>query len=214
MHDLNDIDSINSSDLVEAKHDAEEFNRQEYNIYKTMVESQYIDFDNLGVNYLKTIPNRSVRFRILQDFVEYTHKNYLQIPNYESFHEQDVQKFGEYIYNFICVDLINSVLPKFFQEIGGNTEDIVLMVFEQFRRAEYIPFKNKLIESITGIIKNLNKLGELHSKISSDSRFKFTVKKYGYYLDLVDFSNPKMLFENLIEPISRKYMFEIFIRAN
>jgi hypothetical protein len=106
------------------------------------------------------------------------------------------------------------VLPKFFQEIGGNTEDIVLMVFEQFRRAEYIPFKNKLIESITGIIKNLNKLGELHSKISSDSRFKFTVKKYGYYLDLVDFSNPKMLFENLIEPISRKYMFEIFIRAN
>ena len=48
------------------------------------------------------------------------------------------------------------MLPKFFQEIGGNTEDIVLMVFEQFRRAEYIPFKNKLIESVTTAYKYIN----------------------------------------------------------
>lgn len=203
MIDLNSIDSIDTihpnllpdnlirfDDLQEAE---------------TVIKDQYINFNNLGINYFNYI-NNEFKQEILSNMLNYVNEKFLNVGDFDSCIElpNRVEEIGDYIYNFICVDSFNTILPNFLSLTKCNSlEDFDNLIRIKYQ-GNYSFVKANLIKTVKSIIDELIKLQLIDKSVQQDTMYQKILTKYKYYLDLVDFGDTELLTEKYIRPLLSK----------
>ena len=92
-------------------------------VLEHILEKQYKDFENLGVDMLyknKSFFDDDTKLTMFIPMVNYINDNYITIGEIDSLQASPSRMIiaGEYIYSFICVDNLISIIPAFIENIG------------------------------------------------------------------------------------------------
>ncbi len=164
------------------------------------VKDQYENLDQLGINF---IDQKTISDDIYIELLMYVHENYFPIMNIEMIFETPklLPIIGSYVYHFICLDLINIILPKclmYFdiedpQELYSVSSDALILT---------------ILQNI--VIPKIEMLKILNTK-KSDIAMYNELLKWTFYVDILD-NDCQFLCEKLIFPIVGKYEMDILCK--
>ena len=185
------------------------------NEFESVIKSQYTTFDFLGNNYLKNSENTIIdsfhKRQILKNMLVYVNDTYLSIPDIDSLDDDSerLDVVGSYIYEFICLDAPNSLIPSFFELMSIDTIDELEMQIN----LKYTPkpnlFKSDFLKTIEITINQLNKLASINPAAKKDDNYNRLLGKYIFFKETIEYCDPEKFITNYIQPVSRKYMSEI-----
>jgi len=75
-------------------------------------------------------------------------------------------------------------------------------------------FKNKFILIIKNYLDQLFKLSNIDAEIKKDKQWKNIIKKFSYYIDLIEFGLQDQFTENYIFPLVNKHFEELTWRSS
>lgn len=170
----------------------QEIERDEQKLYRELMTNQYINFINLGINYIEDILIDTDTF---EEMFMYVQDNYFPIYQADSFteHPGHLQLFGRFTYEFLCVDLLNWILPKTCTSSGFKT-------CLDLRSIEIPALREKLLRTIVTRLNNLKAIDDQ----SSIPQTRQDLYKLAYYVDVVD-NDISGLVENFIIPVINRY---------
>lgn len=182
---------------------------------KEIIFNQLQNFNNLGQDLLVDLAdNNIIKNKIYNDIIDYSKENYINIIETDYYLNQThLEKVGKTVYSFLCVDFINVILPKIFENLNIlSLEQYNLIIYKKY--AQDLNFIKKQILLVIGdITQNLLKLQELDPTVVNDKSYKELIGKYGYYLELIDFSNSNNFLENYLNPVVNKTFNQIIWRT-
>lgn len=189
-----------------------EIDRDELIIINEIIKKQYIEFTNLGKDLLNNIDNK-YKIIIFQEMIEYIVNNYSAIINYDESRvsPEKTLEVGNFLYGFYTIDFPNIILPNFLSE----NSLISFRSFEEYTNnldGDYSLLKAQLIKTVQGILSNLSKLTNIDTNIKLDKSYQYLIKKFGFYLELVNFGFTQSLYQNYIYPAFLKNEQEILWR--
>ena len=161
-----------------------------------LIISQYKDLQNLGTDYIK---DNGVNDRTLFEFITYVNENYLPIINIESILDTPnyTQIIGRFIYSFICIDMIQYIIPKTMNGLGIKEPSEFATVNE-----------SALKEHMLRVIKiKIDALKDLINKAYSKEVYH-ELLKWVFFIDLIDNDISKFI-ENYIIPVCERYAVDI-----
>jgi hypothetical protein len=211
--DLNSIDSVDniSQTLIPENYvDFEELTENE-----NIIKQQYLDFENLGINLMITI-DKKFKQDIFANMLNYINDNYLCIADYDAatILPQKLLEIGDLVYNFICVDFYNTILPNFLILIKcSSLEEFDLLIKNKYKN-NFGVLKTNLVKTTKNIVEELLKLQRIDATIQVDKSYQKLMRKYTYYLDLLDFGDTERLLNNYIKPLLVKNFNSILWRIN
>ncbi len=189
---LNAISDIGSISEMNPLVNLIEIHKDQQQHYEQLIVEQYEKLMNLGKNYIegKTLDNE-----IFENMFEYISDNYLPIPqlDYIVEHPAHIQIFGKFTYEFICVDLLNWIIPKTCTN-NGITNSLDL------RYIQILALKEMLLRTITTRLTNLK---SINNRLSI-SQSRIDLYQIAFYVDLVD-NDISGLVENFIIPMLNRY---------
>lgn len=146
-----------------------------------IIKNQLYNLNELGYNYLTDI--KLLDREDVYEFVEFMHRTYLPIHQYERIIQNDIElyKVFNYCYQLYVIDFINDILP-FLRDIGSTISCESLT-----------DLRDDLFKFISTRVNNLSKLPELESE----------KLKYLFYMDLFD-SDLKNFCLNYLTPVLSK----------
>ena len=190
IHDVKSADSIDGDYLARIR---------------SIIEGQYIDFNNLGVNM---IDNIELKYQIilLEDFFEYVHTNYTPIVNYDQAMVSPNVKYivSLKVYQFFSSDFYLTIFPSLLEEINVYSYNELYRYVEINSDENYQKIKASIIKCIKRIYDNVKKLEDIDKNIIKDRNFKELLDKYSFYIKLINFGNIDNFVNNFCLP-----MFEI-----
>ena len=190
IHDVKSVDSIDGDYLARIR---------------SIIEGQYIDFNNLGVNM---IDNIELKYQIilLEDFFEYVHTNYTPIVNYDQAMVSPNVKYivSLKVYQFFSSDFYLTIFPSLLEEINVYSYNELYRYVEINSDENYQKIKASIIKCIKRIYDNVKKLEDIDKNIIKDRNFKELLDKYSFYIKLINFGNIDNFVNNFCLP-----MFEI-----
>lgn len=159
---------------------------------RELTETQYIDLENLGINHLE---DETVSDSFFENILNFTHENYLPINQFDTIMQggREIQLFGRFTYLYLCVDMINVILPKVLIHLGTTHSD-TLVTFDQ----------HTIRETIVSIcLDRMNAIKQL-TNITSNQSITYEKIKYAYYAELSDtyFSD---FYTNYLEEVCYTY---------
>lgn len=176
-----------------------------------MVKKQYYELENLGTDLLKTIRDNDHKIEIVKDFIAYTNENYVSIVDYDQLiasHSKLIE-IGDFLYKFIIIDCFNTIIPNYLEKIEAyNVEDFDLY-FKNTLKNDSTKFKANFAKTINDIINKLLNLKKIDEKVSNDKNYKILLKRYGYYLELINFTDIDNFLQNYFRPVVAKNSSEI-----
>lgn len=206
------IDNVNSTSSLPFNYNF--VDGDERIMIKERIEDQYIKLNNLGFDYLSEIDDQNIKNDIIKDIINYVNENYTAIMNFESLFTKDFEEMGKFIYNFFCIDCYNTILPNFINQIKCYS----INDFEEYAKIKYTEdtflFKNALIICIKSILEQVLKLSQIDKTIKKDDSYNKLIKKYSYYIDLIDFGPAEKILNNYIFPLLNKHFNQILWRSN
>lgn len=188
--DINSISELNPViNLIEIHKDQQEH-------YKELITNQYQNLINLGINYIEHI---IIDIETFEDMFDYVSNNYLPIPRYDYIveHPNHIQIFGKFTYEFLCVDLLNWIVPRTCTNNG-------IMNSLDLRYIQIPALKEMLLRTI---ITRLNNLKAINNQLSISQSQK-DLYQIAFYVDLVD-NDISGLVESFIIPMINRYETEI-----
>jgi len=207
--DMNSIDSINNTIIIPDNFVTDE----ELEMNEDIIKEQYINFNNLGINL---IDNLDITYKadIFANMLNYINDNYLSIVDLDSsiILPQKLIETGGYIYNFICVDCYNTIIPNFLNYTKCNTLDGFDSLIQNKFRGEYTLVKANLVKIIKNVIDELLKLQRIDTTVQKDESYQKLLFKFSYYMELIDFGDTEMFVNNYIRPLLIKNMDSILWR--
>ena len=180
-----------------------------------VVKKQYINFQNLGVDMLKTVPD-NYKPAIFQDMVLYVHNIYTPIADIDNMmtFQQRLMEIGDIVYKFICIDAYNAVIPNFLSKIGcSSLEQFDIVLSKRFNH-DYSLVKSSIVKTIKETLENLMRLRTVDQTINTDKSYQETIKKYSYFIELVDFGSTDRFINNYVRPVFAKNESEIQMRQS
>lgn len=213
MLDYSTID--NPRNLVRLPYGETNIDFEELEGCNEVVKKQYINFQNLGVDMLKTVPD-NYKPAIFKDMVLYIHDMYTPIADIDNMmiFNQRLMEIGEIVYKFICMDAYNAVIPNFLSKIGCSTlEQFDVILAKRFNH-DYGLVKASIVKTIKETLENLMRLKTVDQTISKDKSYQETIKKYSYFIELVDFGSTDRFINNYVRPVFAKNEAEIQMRQN
>ena len=97
----------------------------------------------------------------------------------------------------------------------GDELDFILhldrVIIKKADNINYI--KTQLLTNISDVVNNLLKLQKIDHTISTDGSYKLLINRFGYYLELIDFSDSYKFVENYIRPVLNKYFDQLMWRT-
>jgi len=171
----------------------------EQKLSNVLIEDQYQNFNNLGINFLEGKQFSDDNFANVVDFVN---DNYLLINNVDLImsNAKSLQVMGRYIYELICIDLVNEILPKLLKREQLLPETLLTI--------DAIELK-QLLMSI--ILEKIEALREIIQEVRN-IEVKTLLLKWSYFLDLFD-NDLEMFKENVLSPIIIKYQTQLFANS-
>jgi hypothetical protein len=171
----------------------------EQKLSNVLIEDQYQNFNNLGINFLEGKQFSDDNFANVVDFVN---DNYLLINNVDLImsNAKSLQVMGRYIYELICIDLVNEILPKLLKREQLLPETLLTI--------DAIELK-QLLMSI--ILEKIEALREIIQEVRN-IEVKTLLLKWSYFLDLFD-NDLEMFKENVLSPIIIKYQTKLFANS-
>ena len=161
-----------------------------------LISEQYKNLQNLGIDHIK---DNGVNDRTLFEFIAYVNYNYLPIINIESILDTPIytQLIGRFIYKFICMDMINYIIPKTMTKIGiGNPSE--------FPTLNEDILKEQILHTIKCKIDVLKKLNlETNNNVIYQELLKWV-----FYIDLID-NDISIFIESYIIPVCISYTVDI-----
>jgi len=168
-----------------------------------IIKNQYINFNNLGSDLLNYITDPYKQL-ILERLLEYYSNHYSPL----ALELHDTVDLGHKIYQFICLDFYNTILPSFLESKKlQNYIQFEKYINNRLNNLEYV--KTEFIKIIQEIISKFNNLEKLDKFISQDQKFINIVNKYTFYQLLFNNIDIKMFLENYILPMFAKNEDEI-----
>ena len=210
--DLLSIDNVFSTSSV--PFDYVYIDKDEKNMIEEKIKDQYINLNNLGFDYLKDISEDELKINVLNDLISFVNNNYTAVVGFDSVFTKDTKEMGEYIYNFFCIDCYNMILPNLINQIKCYSYEEFERYYKDKLSYDSNLFKNKLILCIKSILDQVLKLSKIDNKITNDLSYKKLVKKYSYYIDLLDFGDASNLVSNYFNPLLIKHFDHILWRSN
>jgi len=190
------------------------FDQEQYTECKGVIFNQLEDLNNLGQDMFKDLNiEDNLKLKILADVIDYVKENYLNLADkdYEQ-NAKQVETTGLLLYQFLCVDCFNIILPKLIEQL--NIQNIVQFDKLLNRKFDNINFiKTEFISNISEIVNNLLKLQKIDHTISDDEPYKLLVSRFGYYLELIDFSDSYNFIDKYIRPVLNKYFDQLLWRT-
>lgn len=185
---------VDITDTVSLTKELQIYNDQEDDelFLANKLSDQYINLNNIGINYLEDI---YVSDGVLQDIIEYVNDAYLPIMNIDVIFEapNQIQLIGRFIYEFMCVDMKNNLLPNVMKLLNLHNSD-------ELKTISYDLIKEYLLRAVQLKMKNLQKI--LKEASIEDARYELL--KFTYYIDLLD-NNIEKLQDQYIIPMIDKY---------
>lgn len=157
-----------------------------------LIKEQYIQVLHLGIDYLEDTEIDTI---ILRDLITYYDVEYSSIANIEIILQNDVyvNAFGRFIYSFLAVDLLKSILPKIITLNKYPNINSLINLSE-------IEWRSQLAQAIQF---KLNTLRDIIKQAPNDV-IQLEMFKYTYYIDLID-SDLSGLLEKFILPMISIY---------
>jgi len=207
--DLNSIDNINNTIII-----PDDFiSTDELETNEEIIKDQYINFNNLGINLIDNIDNK-YKPEIYANMLNYINDNYLSIVDFDSsiILPPKLIETGNYIYNFICVDCYNTIIPNFLNYINCNNLDGFDSLIQNKFRGDYSLVKANLVKIIKNIVDELLKLQRIDTSVQKDEMYQKLLFKFTYYIELVDFGDTELFVNNYIRPLLIKNIDSILWR--
>ena len=208
IEDFNDVDD--PKNILNAEIHQDLLEKEILNIIQNNIKKQYIDYENLGQNYLHLFDESLTNIQkkeILIDLINYVHHQILPIVDYDNL-EDNVERIllaGQYIYEFICVDFLASILPALMEKLNITS----VSEFDDIINLKYInspaKFKNDLLDVLRVVIEQLNKLQSITPDVKNDTNYQKLLGKYFYYQEIITYASLEMFLENFVRPILSKY---------
>jgi hypothetical protein len=157
------------------------------------LKSQYMEFENLGYNFMADYDQNALTPEILNDMIDYIDNSYLGIEyKYQiSDGDRNTYTLGPMLYEILFVDMVKFILPSMMKEI--NTRDI-----SDIKKLEPNgKFKFTILSVIKNTLEGLQKAREIGG---SNQKSANTVVKYSFCLDLFD-ADLEDFVENFIIPV-------------
>lgn len=180
------------------------------------IENQYKNFEFLGENLIKKYENDGLindddKLRIYSDMIAYIHQYLVNIGDVDALSGDPIRTLGngEYIYNFICVDQVTSLLPALMENLNITSVNDMDVLINTVYIGNVSKFKTDYQKVITLSIKQLEKLQTINPRVTDDPNYVSLVSKFVYYQELLDFCDTEMLLNNVIRPILSKYESEL-----
>lgn len=207
--DLNTIDNIKNLTFVPDNFVDDE----DLEINESIIIDQYVNFNNLGINLTDNI-DKSFKLNIFANMLNYINDNYLSIVDFDSsiILPQKLLESGNFIYNFVCVDCYNTIIPNFLNYTNCNTLDSFDSLIQNKFHGDYALVKANLVKIIKNIIDGLLRLQKLDVNVQKDESYQKFLFKFTYYMELIDFGNTEIFVNNYIRPLLIKNMDSILWR--
>ena len=209
-----DTNSFDNIDNIVFWEQDQFFDQERLTECKAVIFNQLEDLNNLGQDMFKELDlEDTIKDRVLESIIYYVNENYLNLADKDYIlNRTQLQNNGLLLYEFLCVDCFNIILPKFIDEL--KIQNIVQFDKLMSKKQDDINFiKTQFIINISEIVKNLLKLQKLDHTISDDESYKALVYRFGNYLELIDFSDSGNLVENYIRPVLSKYFDQLLWRT-
>ncbi|MDX1700613.1 MAG: hypothetical protein R3250_08355 [Melioribacteraceae bacterium] len=210
--DLNAIDTFQSS--TNASFPNEELDVDEMLELEEPIEAQYKEFESLGADLSKEIPQEYLR-HIFARLIDYTNENYLSIIDYDTVvvSPSKTVEIGKLVYSFICVDNYFNILPNYLKRIECFTIDQFDKYFRNKLDNSPANFKASYISTIKQVVERLRNLQKLKANVNTDRNYINLMNKYTYYIELVNFGDSERFVYNYIRPILIKHFDDILWRT-
>jgi len=188
-------------------------NNEELEMNEEIIKDQYINFNNLGINLIENI-DKTYRADIYANMLDYINDNYLSIVDLDSstILPQKLIETGNFIYNFICVDCYNTIIPNFLNSMNINTLDGFDSLIQNKFHGDYSIVKANLVKIIKNIVDELLKLQRIDANVQKDKMYQNLLFKFSYYMELVDFGDTEMFVNNYMRQLLVKNLDSILWR--
>lgn len=213
--DMNTIESITHASIADLQNDNNILDREELEAVNNEIKDQYVNFNNLGQDILKSIENK-LKSHILGEMLEYVNNNYTAIINYdESMISVNKRiEVGTYVYKFFVVDCYNSLLPNYLNSINVSSIEQFDLYLKNVLDNDATNFKTNFIKVIQAVVNTLAKLGGLDRKIIKDANYQEIIRRYGFYIELINYGDTNDFLFNYIKPVLIKNMQDIVWRMS
>ena len=210
--DLQTIDNVFSTSSIPFNY--KHIDKDEEDVMNENIQDQYINFNNLGVNLLQEIKEPQIKLNIIKDLIQYVNNEYTSVVNFESLFVRDIEEIGCFTYEFFCIDCYNILFPKYIASINcSNRQEFENVINNQYNVESY-KFKNSFILIIKSYLNQMFKLSKLDPKIKDDKQYNNMIKKFSYYIDLMEFGLSDKFINNYIFPLVNKHFEELYWRSN
>ena len=213
MVDLNTFDDIKSSTQIVLIHD-DHVDRETLEELEEPVKNQYINFQSMGADLTKDIPQLYL-YAIYGNLIDFVNENYTAITEYDTIRisPQKVLEVGKYVYSFITNDAAFNILPNYLIKIDSFTTDQFESYIRHTLSNNSSKFKASFVNSIKEVIDRLNNLQKLRQAVMKDKNYRNILKKYMYYMELVNYGDSDRFLYNYIMPVLRTNFEEILWRT-
>lgn len=208
IDDFNDVDD--PKNILNSEIHQDLFEKEILNIIQTNIKKQYIEYENLGQNYLYLFNNElsnNQKKEIFIDLINYVHQHILPIVDYDNI-EDNVERIllaGQYIYELICVDFLSSILPALLEKLNITS----ISEFDDIINLKYLntpgKFKTDLLDVIRVVIEQLNKLQSITPDVKNDTNYQKLLGKYFYYQEIITYTNTELFLNGFVRPVLSKY---------
>jgi len=207
--DLNDFDVIENIAIVPENY----VDYLELETNEKIIEDQYKNFENMGINLLDNIDKLYIS-NILANMLDYVNSNYLSIVDLDSsiILPQKLLETGNHVYNFICVDCYNTIIPNFLNYMNCNSLESFDSLIQNKFRGDYSLVKANLVKIIKNIVDELLKLQRIDASVQNDEMYQKLLFKFSYYMELVDFGDTELFANSYIRPLLIKNIDSILWR--
>lgn len=178
------------------------------------LKKQYQNLDELGINYLNNINNiidNNSKIFIYDNMLSYIHNNIINIPDIDAI-DDDFNRLiliSEYVYEFICVDTVNSIIPALMELLNISTvEDFDLIINLKYNESPN-KLKEDLLQTIHITLNQLQKLQTISPIVKNDNNYNKLLGKYLYIEELISLCDIDKFLTNFIRPVISKYISDI-----
>ena len=202
--DTNSIDVVDNISPILIPNNYNDYEQIE--AVEETIKDQYIKFENLGVNLLINSPNDNFKYEILANMINYVNENYLNISDFDAdiILPEKLMETGITIYQFLCIDCYNIIIPRFLSINNCYTLDGFDIMIKNRYKNNYSIVKANLVKTIKGVIDELTKLQLIDRTIQNDTQYKSMLMKFAYYVELVDFGDTEKFINNYFRPLLSK----------
>ena len=208
--DLNDIDDIKNVAIVPLNY----VDYLELEANEGVIIDQYENFNNMGIDLITNIDKTFIS-DIYLNMLDYVNDNYMSIVDLDGsiILPQKLLETGNFVYNFICVDCYNTIIPNFLNYANCNSLESFDSLIQNKFRGDYSLVKANLVKIIKNIVDELLKLQRIDASVQTDVMYQKLLFKFSYYMELVDFGDTEMFTNNYIRPLLTKNIDSILWRT-